>query len=202
MPVQVCSPRTDSRYEFPVTLEAFLRNNRQYTMRKLLSKRVDPEWATMQDELRTELAKGRMSGPYRAPDWWPVPTTTIDDMPLRPLPSQEISTSFCFSVVQSDKIRRCEDFRRSGHNATVIAHDVPHHHDIRTFTELALATPPGEEASPCVGTGPGWGLPTVSGTRPNGLLLRPHDTGRSGFAATPCHDLRGSEFCMELQQGC
>ena len=140
-------PRTDSRYEFPVTSEAFLRNNRQYTTRKLLSKRVDPEWATMQDELRTELAKGRMSGPYRAPDWWPVPTTTIDDMPLRPLPSQEISTSFCFSVVQSDKIRRCEDFRRSGHNATVIAHDVPHHHDIRTFTELALATPPGEEAS-------------------------------------------------------
>lgn len=46
-------PRTDSRYEFPVTSEAFLRNNRQYTMRKLLSKRVDPEWATMQNELRT-----------------------------------------------------------------------------------------------------------------------------------------------------
>ena len=55
---------------------------------------------------------------------------------------------------------------------------------------------------PCVGTGPWWGLPTVSGTGPIGLLLRPHDTGRPGFAAAPCHDLRGSEFCMELQQSC
>ena len=171
-------------------------------MRKLISKRVDPEWATMKDELRTELAKGRMSGPYRAPNWWPVPATTIDDMPLRPLPSQEISTSFCFSVVQSDKIRRCEDFRRSGHNATVIAHDVPHHHDIRTFTELALATPPGEEVSLVWAQDLDGAYRQFPVREPIGLLLRPHDTGRPGFAAAPCHDLRGSEFCMELQQSC
>ena len=140
-------PRADSKYEFPTSAETFMKHNQHYTRAKLRSKRVDPEWSSMLDELRSELKKGRMSGPYRAPDWWPTQTTTIDEMPLLQLPIQNICTSFCFSVVQADKIRRCEDFRRSGHNATVVAYDVPHHHDIRTFTDLALSAPQGGDTS-------------------------------------------------------
>ena len=47
--------------------------------------------------------------------------------------------SFFFSVKQIDKVRRCEDFRRSGHNATVTAFDTPHHHDVRMLAEFGLA---------------------------------------------------------------
>eukprot|EP00435_Cladocopium_sp_Y103_P019382 s1486_g4.t1 len=132
-------PRADQRYEFPGQHSAFKKNNRHYALAKLRSKRVDPEWATMKAELRSELGKGRMSGPYSAPTWWPTPATTIRDRPLLPVEDQDICTSFCFSVRQSDKVRHCKDFRRSGHNATVMAHDVPHHHDIKVFTDLALS---------------------------------------------------------------
>lgn len=140
-------PRADQKYEFPVTLEAFQKNNRHYTLAKLRSNKVDPEWSTMLEELKTELKKGRMSGPYKAPEWWPIQTTSVDDAPLQELPFQNICISFCFSVSQSDKIRRCEDFRRSGHNSTVIAHDVPCHHDIQTFMDLALSQPAGDTPS-------------------------------------------------------
>ena len=131
-------PRADGRYEHPVTAEAFKKNNRHYTIAKLTKHHVDPEWQTLLTELKSELQRGRMSGPYRSPSWWPVPSIGIDDMPMLSLPDPDISASFCFSVKQTDKIRRCEDFRRSGHNATVVAHDIPHHHDIKTFTDLAL----------------------------------------------------------------
>ena len=131
-------PRADGRYEHPVSQESFLKNNRQYTLAKLSKNRTDPQWAVMLKELEVELQKGRMSGPYEAPDWWPVKTTSIGSKTLQPLPRQDICTSFCFSVQQTDKVRRCEDFRRSGHNSTVVASDVPHHHDIKTFVDLAL----------------------------------------------------------------
>ena len=132
-------PRADGRYDFPVNPETFRKHNRHYTEAKLRKRQVDPEWQTMLSELKTELQRGRMSGPNQAPSWWPTSTVGIDDMPTIPLPDNDISTSFCFSVKQTDKIRRCEDFRRSGHNATVMAHYTPHHHDIKTFTDLALA---------------------------------------------------------------
>ena len=132
-------PRADGRYEFPANQEAFRRHNKHYTLAKLCSRYVDPEWKTLLEELKIESGKGRMSGPYSAPTWWPTPAISVEEKPLLPLPEQDICTSFCFSVLQTDKVRRCEDFRRSGNNATVIAHDVPHHHDIKTFTDLALA---------------------------------------------------------------
>ena len=131
-------PRADGRYEHPVSQDSFMKNNRHYTLAKLRSNRTDPQWTVMLKELETELEKGRMSGPYEAPDWWPVKTTSIGNKPLQPLLKQDICASFCFSVQQTDKVRRCEDFRRSGHNATVIVSDVPHHHDIKTFVDLAL----------------------------------------------------------------
>lgn len=40
-------------------------------------------------------------------------------------------------MVQSDKIRRCEDFRRGVHNSTIGATDVPHHHNIGAYVSMA-----------------------------------------------------------------
>ena len=41
-----------------------------------------------------------------------------------------------FSVEQQDKIRRCEDFRRSWHNARMVAHDAPIHHGVDYYVQL------------------------------------------------------------------
>ena len=131
-------PRADQRYEFPVKEQAFQIHNRHYTLAKLKGRRVDPEWETMLQELKEEVQKGRMSGPYTSPSWWPMSSIGMDDRQMLQLPNEDVAFSFCFSVKQTDKVRRCEDFRRSGHNSTIVAHDVPHHHDIRAFTALAL----------------------------------------------------------------
>ena len=34
------------------------------------------------------------------------------------------------------KVRRAEDWRRSGHNATVRAHDVPTHHFVDDYVDM------------------------------------------------------------------
>ena len=47
--------------------------------------------------------------------------------------------AFCFSVKQEDKIRRCEDYRRSFHNSTIEAYDSVPHDDIQKYVELARA---------------------------------------------------------------
>lgn len=132
-------PRADQRYEFPMKEQAFQRHNRHYTISKLKNRRVDPEWQVMLQELKDEIMKGRMSGPYSSPSWWPVNSIGLGNHEMMQLPNEEVTFSFCFSVKQTDKVRRCEDFRRSGHNATVVAYDVPYHHDIRAFTALAMA---------------------------------------------------------------
>ena len=136
-------PRRDQRYDHPISHEAFKDYNKRYTVTKLKQNRVDQHWEPMMTELMAEISKGRMSGPYAEPSWWPTRTRDLPGMAKQPLPADDICVSFCFSVVQSDKIRRCEDYKRSGHNATVIAHTVPAHHDIHTFSDLARALPVG-----------------------------------------------------------
>ena len=60
------------------------------------------------------------------------------------LPAQEdAKVAAAFSVVQqgsdgSRKVRRCEDYRRSGHNATVHVSDVPAHDDIDKCVQILL----------------------------------------------------------------
>ena len=91
----------------------------------------------MFDELLEERKKGRLSGPYRAPSWWSRPSIQVQGEPLLDLPQDDVAIAFCFSVCQSDKTRRCEDLRRSGHNATVMVRDVPHHDDLDVFLRAA-----------------------------------------------------------------
>ena len=52
---------------------------------------------------------------------------------------EDIYVAFCFSVKQEDKIRRCEDYRRSFHNSTIEAYDSVPHDDIQKYVELARA---------------------------------------------------------------
>ena len=47
-----------------------------------------------------------------------------------------------FAILQigsdgSDKVRRGEDWRRSGHNSTIHVTDAPHHHDVEDYIYVA-----------------------------------------------------------------
>ncbi len=102
-----------------LSFEVFHQANQQYVVKKLRQGRVDEHWQVMLDELLEDRARGRLDGPFAAPDGWPVPAVGLPDEALQPLPDKEIYAAFCFSVCQSDKVRRCEDDRRSHHNETV-----------------------------------------------------------------------------------
>lgn len=131
------NPRHDDRYNFPISHEAFSKMNRNYVLDKLRKNSVDPHWKTMFDELLEERTKGRLSGPFKAPSWWTRPTRSVNGEPLLELPDEEVAIAFCFSVSQTDKTRRCEDLRRSGHNSTGLVRDVPHHDDLDVFLKVA-----------------------------------------------------------------
>ena len=129
-------PRLDERYSTPISLGEFHARNIEYVRLKLNSRHPSRFWKVMLDELLTDKEKGRVQGPFQAPDDWHVKTVGVSGHPCLPLPTEHAYAAVCFAVEQQDKIRRCEDFRRSWHNATVHTHDVPHHHDIHTYVEL------------------------------------------------------------------
>ena len=91
----------------------------------------------MLDELKKELEMGRLQGPFRSPAWWPRPSIGIEGSPLLPTPEGIMTAAFSFSVCQHQKIRRCEDHRRSLHISTVQVSDVPPHEDITVYTNIA-----------------------------------------------------------------
>ena len=132
-------PRTDSRYSYPISDATFKTINAAHTRSRLQHYRVDPHWKVMRDELLQELRLGRMEGPFIQPDWWPKKSITVEGFTLQPLEDQDIRAAFCFAVCQSDKVRRCEDYKRSGHNQRVETFDCPPHHGIQTYVELAKA---------------------------------------------------------------
>lgn len=87
-------PRCDQRYEFPLSPEAFRQHNRSYVQQKVKSKKVDKHWQDMLRELEDELSRGRMSGPYRQPSWWPGETVGLPHRPLLELEDDDIKVSF------------------------------------------------------------------------------------------------------------
>ena len=89
----------------------------------------------MLQELLEDRSKGRLEGPFQAPPDWPVRRTVEE---LLAAPDGNVFAAFCFSVLESDKIRRCEDHRRSHHNSTISVFDVPHHDSIDAYVRLAL----------------------------------------------------------------
>ena len=133
-------PRLDGRYSNPLDMETFIRFNHQHILERLDPPRVDTHWKVMLDELLADRESGKLTGPYRAPSGWPVPTVTVNGLPLLDTPAGHVCVAACFSVQQTDKIRRCEDYRRSGHNCTICtirASDTPHHHTISHYAQLA-----------------------------------------------------------------
>ena len=128
--------RQDEKYSHPLTDQQFGDLNNTYIHTKLKKAYVDPHWRTMLDEVLTEHQKGRMVGPFQAPASWPCQTVTVDNLPLLPAPDHHVYASVSFSVEQQDKIRRCEDFRRSWHNACMVAYDAPIHHGVDYYVQL------------------------------------------------------------------
>ena len=139
--------RQDRKYLQPTPMDDFKQKNREYIRNKLEANRVDDHWKFMLDEILAEVKLGRMNGPFKAPTWWPRPavaTTQPGTDVLLDLPHDDPFIAMAFSIEQTGsdgntKIRRGEDWRRSGHNATCIMHDQPYHHTPDHFVSLGLA---------------------------------------------------------------
>ncbi|CAE7455635.1 setd6 [Symbiodinium necroappetens] len=133
------APRTaaaDTRVETPFGY---------YVHNKLTRGRVDPEWEPMLQEILSEVRMGRMRGPFASPDDWPkacVPVAgVVGFTECKPLEGERVFAAGAFSVVQqgsdgSKKVRRCEDYRRSYHNATICTADVPAHDTVETYVQI------------------------------------------------------------------
>ena len=131
-------PRLDGRYQHPLDMDTFHQMNHSYVQHRLRQGTVDENWEAMLTELLEDRSRGRLEGPFRAPQHWETKTIGIPGEDLLEAPSGPVFAAFCFSVIQSDKIRRCEDHRRSHHNSTISVDDVPHHDSIDAYTRLAL----------------------------------------------------------------
>ena len=129
-------PRKDERYSCPISMSKFHELNKAYVKDKLQKPKPSAHWRTMLDELLQDKAKGRVQGPFLAPASWQLQTVGVEGHPCQPPPTEEVYPALCFAVEQHDKVRRCEDFRRSFHNSTVAVDDCPHHHDLDLYIKL------------------------------------------------------------------
>ena len=132
-------PRTDQRYSFPIDEKAFRSLNQAYIDKKLKQQRPDPSWETLLREIQHEVQLGRTDGPFESPAHRTAACTAPPGLTMQPCPDQNLASSLSFAVVQVDKVRRCEDFRRSHHNDLLQVWDTPHHHDISTHISIAKA---------------------------------------------------------------
>ncbi|CAE7767400.1 POLA2, partial [Symbiodinium sp. KB8] len=155
MPCATTPAPTDSRRRRPVAGEVAARPRDQEHTRALL------------DELVAETRLGRVMGPCAAPDHWSVPTVALPSVAdmgvLRQPPPGDCFAALSFAICQVDengelKLRRGEDWRRSGHNATMGASDVPTHHFLGDIVDLVLRAGvwprPPERLSPVGGSPP------------------------------------------------
>eukprot|EP00435_Cladocopium_sp_Y103_P052567 s601_g16.t1 len=112
-------PRADERYSTPISMDEFHRLNRKYVDEKIQTAKPSTHWQVMLNELLDDRAKGR------------VPR--VCGMEPSPAPTSQAWAAVCFAVEQSDKVRRCEDYRRSSHNSTIYADDCPHYDDVERY---------------------------------------------------------------------
>ena len=127
--------------------------------KKLQQHRVDPHWQLMAQEIATEVQQGRMAGPFHGPQWLRHPTTPLLEFEhtatLHPLPHADPIIAMAFSIEQAgsdgkSKIRRGEDWRRSGHNQACQMTDQPYHHTPDHYTWLAQYTCKSSQETPLV----------------------------------------------------
>ena len=138
--------RSDSKYVNPTSTTDFLQHNQHYIENKLKRHRVDDHWKEMLTEIAADVKAQRMTGPYHGPPCWPkkmVGVADFDDLEeLMPGMPEHQPTSVSFSILQTGsdgraKVRRGEDWRRSGHNATISVSDGPVNHRPDTFVASA-----------------------------------------------------------------
>ena len=141
--------RTDQKYTTPTSLDELRQHNRDYIHKKLQQQRVDPHWRLMADEIAKEVQQGRMAGPFHGPQWLHHHTTPLLEFEhtstLQPLPHTDPIIAMAFSIEQTGsdgkaKIRRGEDWRRSGHNQACQMTDQPYHHTPDHYAWLAQYT--------------------------------------------------------------
>ena len=141
--------RTDQKYTTPTSIDQLRQHNQQYIHNKLQQHRIDPHWQLMAKEIATEVQQGRMAGPSHGPTWLQQHTTPLLEFDhtstLLPLPHPDPIIAMAFSIEQTGsdgkpKIRRGEDWRRSGHNQACQMTDQPYHHTPDHYTWLAQYT--------------------------------------------------------------
>ena len=141
--------RKDEKYSQPAAWDQFLHDNQQYVHRRVPTARASEHTDTLLKELIEEKRLGRVIGPCSRPPHWPRQTVALADVPgcdtLEPPPTGDIGVAASFPILQTDekgdlKVRRGEDWRRSGHNSTVEAEDIPTHHFVDDFVQLARRT--------------------------------------------------------------
>ena len=151
--------RTDTKYTTPSSIDELHQYNRTYIHKKLEQNRVDQHWHLMATEIATEVEQGRMAGPFHGPSWLPTNTTALTEFQhtsqLLPLPHPDPIIAMAFSIEQTgsdgkQKIRRGEDWRRSGHNQACHMTDQPYHHTPDHYTWLAQYTNRLEPQQPLV----------------------------------------------------
>ena len=129
--------REDNKYKQPRDIQELRQHNREYIQHKLTHAHVDAHWEMMANEIAGEVKSGRMRGPFEAPEWFSRPTTDLhtaqQTLRRQPLPHRNPIIAMAFSIQQTGsdgkpKIRRGEDWRRSGHNSACQMDDQPYHH--------------------------------------------------------------------------
>ena len=119
--------RQDQKYLDPTPIDEFREKNRSYQLYHRQARK---------ERGRRALGNDARRDPYQAPHWWTKPSVAPSKgkrRTLLPIPHSDPYIAMAFSIEQTGsdgntKIRRGEDWRRSGHNATCTMHDQPFHH--------------------------------------------------------------------------
>ena len=199
--------RSDNKYTEPQSIEDLRTFNKDYILKKLQHPHVDDNWELMADEIAAEVRTGRMKGPFSPPKWFTTQTVPLQTnkhhLPKLPLPHDNPIIAMAFSIKQTGsdgnpKIRRGEDWRRSGHNRACQMNDQPYHHtpDHSEHSKTFRTTATG------MGTRPRWSIQTTTIGRPWNSI-RPiiiTNTTRTHTVASSRPLVRFSRQRMGLQQ--
>ena len=105
--------RSDAKYARPIGPEEFRACNSAHVQTILRPARLEEHTEKLRAEVAAEAKLGRFRGP------WPR-----DCLEKQALPAHSFVAK-AFPIVQTDKVRRADDWLRSGHNSTVWAADAP-----------------------------------------------------------------------------
>ena len=111
--------RTDAKYARPIGFEQFKAFNAAHARTLVHSVRSDEHTDQIRSEVEREAKLGRFRGP------WPRECLRHVQQPLQQTENTCEFAAKAFPIVQGDKVRRGDDWLRSGHNSTVWASDTP-----------------------------------------------------------------------------